>query len=474
MKLDAQGKENAVAVVEDSAPSIAPLIPAMPIPHPDPPGLLGMVRAARKDLLSLWWEQAYSNRMMVWKILRRRVVICNAPEAVKHVMLTHNDIYERKSPQMRRALEHLLGDGLFISDGATWAFRRRTIAPIVHKNRLDSFVPVMVDTAQEMAGDWDKRVGTEVDALVEMAALTAEIISRAVFGANLGADAAQAVIKGFTDYQKRIDQFNWGYFLGADEGFPAFKGPRLRAAAGQVKGVVDGIIAKHARGEGDANSMIAMLMEVRDPETGAALTPEAIRNEAATIFMAGHETTAATLTWVWYLLSQAPDVEARLHAELDAVLPDGRTATLEDVPRLKYTWAIIEEALRLYPPVPILSRQAAQDDEILGRKVKKGDLILVVLWLLHRHRDLWDDPDAFIPERFLGENRKVVPFSYLPFATGPRICTGASFGQSEAILCLAVLAQRFRLRLKGGHKVMPVCRLTLRPQGGLPMRLERR
>lgn len=447
--------------------------PPMAVPHPREPSLWGKLSAARRDLLSLWWEDAFAKPMMVLPVLKRRILVCNSPAAVKHVMLTHNATYERKSPQMRRALEDLLGDGLFISDGATWAFRRRTVAPIVHKNRLSLFAPVMVRTAEDMVQTWDARSGQTVDALVEMAALTAEIISRAVFGGSLGSDAANAVIQGFTEYQKRIDQFNWGYFLGADEGFPAFKGPRLRRAARQVQSVVDDIIAKHARGEGDADSMISMLMDVRDPATGEKLSPEAIRNEAATIFMAGHETTAATLTWVWALLAMTPDVEATLHAELDAVL-GGRAPTLEDVPKLPYTAAIIDETLRLYPPVPILSRQASQADVVEGRKVNKGDLVLVVLWLLHRNPTLWDSPHEFRPERFLDGAPKPQPFSYIPFATGPRICTGASFGQVEAILCLATLAQQFRLRLAPGQTIKPVCRLTLRPLGGLPMTVERR
>jgi cytochrome P450 len=160
--------------------------------------------------------------------------------------------------------------------------------------------------------------------------------------------------------------------------------------------------------------------------------------------MAGHETTANTLSWIWYLLSQAPAVEAKLHAELDATLGD-RAPSLADVSRLPYTRAIVDEALRLYPPVPVLAREALVDEELRGRRVPKGSLVMVVPWLLHRHRLLWSEPDAFVPERFLaGSSEPVSKFAYVPFSIGPRICAGLSFGITEAVLCLATLAQSFR------------------------------
>jgi len=198
-----------------------------------------------------------------------------------------------------------------------------------------------------------------------------------------------------------------------------------------------------------------------------------LRNEAAVLFMAGHETTANTLAWCWYLLSQAPDVEARLHAELDHVL-DGREPTIADLPQLTYTQAVIEETLRLYPPVPILPREALKDEEFQGIRIPKGSLVLVVPWLLHRHRRLWDSPDHFAPERFLPGAPERPRHSYVPFSLGPRVCTGMGFGLAEAVIVLATLLQDFRLRLAPGAQVFPVCRLTLRPGETLPMVLERR
>jgi cytochrome P450 len=213
--------------------------------------------------------------------------------------------------------------------------------------------------------------------------------------------------------------------------------------------------------------MLELLVKrrARSPELG--LDVRALRNEAVTIFMAGHETTASALTWCWYCLCHAPWAETALHEELDHVLA-GRAPTMSDVPDLHYCRAVIEETLRLYPPVPILSRQAGRSDRIGEIDVGKGDLILVLPWLLHRASDLWDKPNHFQPERFLGSQRPR-PYTYIPFAVGPRICAGLAFGLSEAILCLATLAQRFRVRLATNAPVEPICRLTLRPKDGLPV-----
>jgi cytochrome P450 len=448
-------------------------IPARPIPKPSLPTMFEIAVEFRQDMLTIWWEHAYINKSMATKVLGRNIIIANSPESVKYVLMTNNDNYERKSPQMRRALEYLLGDGLFISDGDTWKFRRQMIAPIIHKNRLPNFAPLMVEAAGELADRWQMQgEDVEVNMLVEMASLTSEIIARTVFGRDLGRAHALDVIEGFTRYQALVDQFNIGYFLGLDDGMPMFKGPRIRKATKMVHNVVDGIIAEHLEGRGDDSSMITMLLNSVDADIKQKLTPVALRNEALTIFMAGHETTAATLAWAWYLLSQYPWVEQKLHQELDQLL-EGRAPTLADVSKLNFTRAVIEETLRLYPPVPVLSRQARDEDEIAGHRVKKADLVLVIPWLLHRHRRYWQAPDHFHPERFL-QAKRPAPYSYIPFSIGPRICSGAAFGLTETILCLAALAQKFQPRLVPGWEVETSCRLTLRPKGGLPMHLKLR
>ncbi|MGO4440785.1 cytochrome P450 [Rhizobium sp. RAF56] len=443
-------------------------IAAHPQPLQDAPNIVQIVLGARHSLIGNWVEEYYSSCIDSFKILTRQVVFANTPESVKYVLATRHDNYERKSPQMRRALEVLLGDGLFISDGQVWQRRRPLVADIVHKKRLPEFAPSMETVTLALTERWQALpAGHEFNMIAEMAELTAEIISRAVFGRNLGAAAARKVVDGFTRYQKSIDSFNLGYFLGVDDGLPVLRGPKSRNAVKQVHSVVEDVINAHLEGKGDPGSMVDLLVRrnQRNPELGLDVT--ALRNEAATIFMAGHETTATTLTWVWYLLANAPWVEQAVHDELDRICGE-RPATMEDLPRLDLCQAVIMEALRLYPPVPLLPRQAKEADEICGVPVEKGALVMIAPWLLHRARDLWDRPTHFLPERFLG-GAKPEPYTFLPFSAGPRICAGLNFGLSEAVLCLAILSQRFRVSIRPGYKVSPVCRLTLRPDGGLPV-----
>jgi len=439
-------------------------------------GTIELIRRARRNFLEMFGEEAFRFELMTSRVLARRVFVCNAPSLVQYALSTHNASFERKSPQMRHALSPLLGDGLFISDGETWRRRRKVVGPIIHVSRLPEFAPVMVDTLLETRDRWaafpDR---SEIDALSEMAELTAEIICRTIFGGELGRDHARAVVEGFSAYQGAVGQLDVLSLLGLPDWLPRPRSRALRAATKRIHEVLDNIIDDYRRrGATAEGSVIGHLIEARDEETGEPLGREALRNEAAVIFMAGHETTANTLAWAWFLLSQTPEIEARLHHELDTEL-GGEPPTLADIPRLPYTRAIIEETLRLYPPVPLLTREAVVDEEVRGRKVPKGSLVMVVPWLLHRHKKLWDRPDHFVPERFLpGSPEPVSKFAYVPFSIGPRICAGLSFGITEAILSLATLAQRFRLRLKPGHVVQPVCRLTLRPGDTLPMIVERR
>jgi len=399
----------------------------------------------------------------------RQTFLCNSPESVQFAFSQKNASFQRKSPQMRHALSPLLGDGLFVSDGATWKTRRRIVAPIVHISRVAEFAPVMVEAATERRDRWGATEGSTIDVLAESAKLTAEIICRTLFGRKLGDDYADQIVRGFSNYQRAIGQIDLISFLGLPDWFPRWQSRLVHDNVKQMHLVLDEVVASaRARAGSGEPSVINHLFEARD-ENGAPLDNEALRNEIAVLFMAGHETTANTLAWTWYLLSQAPEVEAKLHAELDNVLGD-RVPGFADVPQLVYTRAVLDETLRLYPPVPILPREAIQEEEFQGVRIPKGSLLFVVPWLLHRHRKLWELPDHFIPERFLpGNATKISKFAYVPFSIGPRICAGANFGQTEAVLCIATLAQKFKLRLKSGYQVRPVCRLTLRPDGGLPM-----
>jgi len=440
--------------------------PPFPERHTTKPTVIRNIRLFRQSMLNVWTARNFSAPFFHSRILKRQVFTCNSPETVREAFIDRADELESKSPQQRLALEPLLGDGLFVSEGETWRARRRAVAPVTHASRMRDLSPVMTEVAAEWHAAWSALPdGTEVDALEEMARMTAEVICRTLFGRQLGGQAAATVVHAFSAYQARVGQTA----LAAMAGLPGWVS-RLgqfgtRAEARRIHAVLDGLIAAVlATKDTEDASLVHALAPLQ------AMEPWALRNEAATLFMAGHETTANTLAWCWFLLAGAPWAAKRLRDEARTVL-QGRAATLQDVSALPYARAVIDEALRLYPPVPLLAREAKVDTTLRGIKVPAGSIVMVVPWLLHRNPTLWDRPDEFLPERFL--DAAPPRYAYVPFSIGPRVCTGQQFGLVEAVICLATLAQSFGLSVRPGHQVMPVSRLTLRPGAELPMRLVR-
>jgi cytochrome P450 len=448
-----------------------PYIPPYPPRPPVVDSPLRLLRTARENLLAIWPETTFSKEFFGHVILRRALFICNSPDTVKQVFVDDAENFERKSPQQRHALRPLIGDGLFISDGKLWRERRKAVAPLTHVSKLAELTPPMTQAATERLALWQVSAGQEIDVLGQMAEMTADIICRTIFGSQLGHVAAQTVVSAFSEYQALIGQMDLISLLGLPDFIPRMHNRRIRSSARRIQAVVADLTTEILQGA--RRNEPSLIRSLTDPKTGGGLSIEAVRNEASVLFMAGHETTANTLAWTWFLLSQDAETETRLHAEVDAL--GGNAATYVDLPRLPFTRAVIEETLRLFPPVPIQARETRESRTILGREVPAGAIMMLVPWLLHRHKLWWDQPDAFIPDRFMpGGSGIPSRYAYVPFSIGPRVCTGAAFGVTEAILCLATLAQGFRLRLRPGWQVMPVCRLTLRPGDSLPMRLERR
>lgn len=451
-------------------------IPPFPKRHKEDISPFKALYYAQNDLLSIWDEDSFRLNFMHRKILKQNVFIANSPETIRYVFVENKDNYERKSPQMRRALEPLLGDGLFISDGETWSSRRKIQTPLFDSTHIKIFTDTMISTIDELANDWQSKMAgkqnAELDVHPEMGKLTAEIIARTLFGEKLGSENSSAVVDAFAEYQSVVKQMNITNFLGLPDFLPNFnaKFGKGRRAAKTIHDAVDEIIAKAEEG-GHDGTLVAEFLKANEGESGVDLmTKKQIRNELIVLFMAGHETTANVLAWTWYLISQTPEVEAKLHAELDEVLA-GRIPEMADVENLKYTRAILDETMRLYPPVPILSREALVEDTIKGKKVPAGSIMLIVPWLIQRHKKFWDKPDHFIPERFMPDAPKPTKFSYIPFSAGPRVCLGKNFGIVESVLTIAMLAQRFKVSMPQGTKVEHECRLTLRPKGRLPMQI---
>jgi cytochrome P450 len=314
--------------------------------------------------------------------------------------------------------------------------------------------------------------------LNEMARLTARVIGRSIFGDSTSDDEAAQVVQGFTEYQRHVEQLDLADSLGLPF-LRYFRNPlrtrKTLKAGEQVHKVIDEIIERCSKNPGDDKfNLISMFLTGNTGPLGkdhaCPLDSTASRNEAIVMFMAGHETTANSLAWAWYLLDKYPEAMKKVQQEVDDVL-EGCLPTLDDIDNLPYTRAVFEESMRLYPPVPLLSRQARHADQVEGVSIEKDAIILVVPWLLHRHELFWDEPEAFKPERFLPGATRPDKFTYIPFSVGHRVCLGKRFGLVEGITCLAMVAQSFTTRLLESHSVEIECRLTLRPKDGLPMKL---
>ncbi|HEY3797941.1 MAG TPA: cytochrome P450 [Caulobacteraceae bacterium] len=422
----------------------------------------GIPRAAYEDLV---WRQR-SLFMNAWLI--------NDPEGLRRVLIDNVANYP-KTPLENRFFRALFGDGLLSIEGETWRTHRRIMAPSFDPRSVASYAPAMAATAAEFADTWAQRPdGAEADVSRDMTTLTLQIICRTMFASDAD-DMTGLTGIALADSAEAAFGFNLLDVL------PIIGPMRLKQREklmGQIFAPLDGALNRLVaarRADPGKKDLLGRMVDALDDETGKGLSTKEVRDEVLTIFLAGHETTASAMTFLWYLLSQHPAWEARLHAELASVL-GGRNPTEADLPKLTLTRRIVEESMRLYPPAPGLSaRVALAADEIGGVKIPKGAMILVSSWILHRHRKLWDDPETFDPDRFLPERSAGRPrFAYLPFGGGPRVCIGQMLAMTEATLILATLAQRFRLRLKPGHKVGIQQAITIRPRGGLPMLVERR
>lgn len=446
--------------------AVSPSQPLAAPPRPRRrPSALGWAWRLRRNAVSAWSDEAYRDDIIETRMLLRRILVANCPAAVKHVLLDRRENYV-KSFIARRLLKPL-GQGLLMSEGEQWRRQRRTMAPAFHPKRVEAFAGLMVDATLARLSAWAPGA-TPLDMAEEMAELTLDIITRTMFSSDVR-DRAGEIRRVVLEYQRVGGRPALFDLLGLPPWLPRLTAMRAGATTGRLDGIIYGIIEERRARGGPPDDLLGLLLAARDDETGHRMDDRELRDQVATIFTAGHETTANALVWTWYLLAMHPAVEARLHAELAAVL-GGREPTLADVAALRYTRMVIEEALRLYPPAHTMSRQAVADDEILGHAVPAGTTVLISPWLLHRHEKLWERPGVFDPGRMAPEQAAGRPrYAYIPFGAGPRMCIGASFALQEAILILATIARRFVLRLAPGTAVEPVGLITLKPGGGLAM-----
>jgi cytochrome P450 len=437
-------------------------------------GTLKALRLARDNMVAAWPVSFYRREFISENILGQRLFIVNCPAGVQHVFVTNSRNY-RKSPSNSATLTPLLGRGLFVSDGELWNRQRKVMTPAVAHSRLADYARIVIGAGREMLGSWRARGAGpfEMDVNEPFTLLTAEVISQIMFGYRLG-PLGVTLYDAFKEYQASAGRVHVAELLGMPDWFPRPGRRRGRKAVAKFDSVLLEIIETgRRRGVEAPDDLLNMLLSFRDDQ-GNPMEPDLVRDEVASIFLAGHETTAITLAWAFYMLDRHPEAEARVHGEVDRVLGD-REPVMGDMERLVYCRAVIDETLRLYPPVHVFSRQAIAADEVCGHRVPKGSFVVVASWLLHRHKLFWQDPGEFRPERFLPENAdKIDRFAYIPFGTGPRVCLGKHLGILEATLLFAMTARGFRLRLRPGAPVEPLGRMTLRPRWGMPMIVEPR
>lgn len=443
-----------------------------PMPEFARPGVGGLeaLRRARQNVISTFERRAYFAPFFSRKYLFRWTFFANSPDTIKHVLVTNAKNYV-KSRAMQHTLRPLMGRGMLISNGAEWERQRKMANPLFLRERLKAYAGIMSEEGAKLVERWRAfRPGEEVEIDKLMTDATARIISRAMFSEELG-DRAKTVLHGSTLYQEALRQVDYAEMLGLPKLFTLRPPSMVRKGVRRVDRVTYDLIRQRLNElDDDKGDFISVLLNAEREATGELPDARDIRDQVSTMLLAGHETTANSLAWGLLCISQDPGVAERLHDEAVTVLGGRTAAEYDDIPALKFTTAVIEEALRLYPGIPVLWRNALGEDEVGDQRVPPGSNMIISPWLIHRHRLYWEKPNRFIPERFLAENKTPRDrFAYIPFGGGPRVCIGAAFAMNEAVILLATIMRHFRVKLREGHKVVPVARFSLRAEPGLPM-----
>lgn len=414
------------------------------------------------------WHREYGDVMRLWLGTQLEHLVCS-PEAIQHVLLDNAKNYPKSN--FYNKLRPMLGNGLLTSAGESWLAQRRLMAPHFHAKALTR----LADDMQGVAADWVERrrpvaeKGRELDMAAEMMGVTLRVVGKTLLQSDLegeSATVAEAMTAALEETNRRLFEL-----VEVPTWWPSPRNRTYQRAIAALDQVVYRVIEANRREPAPA-SLIGMLVAMRDEDTGEGMSDRQLRDEVVTIMLAGHETTANALSWTLYLLARHPEAMAKLRAEVDTVL-EGRTPVVDDLNRLTYTGWAIQEGMRLYPPIPIIQRQAIAADTLVGYPIPAGSLVGISLNLLHRNPKLWDRPDAFEPERFAPEpSADRHRFAYLPFGAGGRICLGNNFAMMESKLILATIVQAYDFTLRPGYEAVPHATMVLRPEAGVPMTLQ--
>jgi len=445
-----------------------------PAPQPRAPvtSLLRLLWRREKDLLSLLPDLAYREMITPLGQSRRGILLINDPALVNRILTDHDTF--PKNDLFVEALEDLVGNSMFVTSGDTWRRQRKMVDPAfshIRINRAFDFMVAAVD-------DYERRLdalatsGAEFSLDAAMSHLTADVITRTIFSVPLEGQTSNEVFEDFMRFERQVGSIDIKRLLIDKPWSPAKQPDAVRKACARIRMHLGTMLDARLQ-HPEYDDIAGAILEARDTDTGAAFTREELIDQLGVFFLAGHETTASSLTWVFYILAQRPDVVARIRAEVEEVCGDG-PVLLEHTKRLPYIRNMFRETLRLYPPITFLPRVAAKDTEIAGRRVKRGTMLMIAPWSMHRHQKLWVDPDRFDPDRFLPEREhEMTPGAYIPFGAGPRVCVGAAFATIETALIIARFARRFDFTAKDADSVRPYARLTTRPAVEIRMQVKR-
>jgi unspecific monooxygenase len=434
-------------------------------------GVFGRMAAMRRSAIETWGQRAYEEDIVQGRFFGHSSFILNTPDAIRHVLVDNYENYTR-TPAGIRVLRPVLGEGLLIAEGRAWKHQRRTLAPAFTPRAVTPLVPHMIAATDETIAKLQAACGAPVDLREAMQRMTLEIAGRTMFSFEMGRHGP--ALRDFVmEYGERLARPHFLDLL-LPLGWPSpqdFARARFRKRWTRFVAMLMAERRAAGKNEGAPPSDLFDLMgAARDPESGESFTDEQLGDQVATMILAGHETTATALFWSLYLLALDPATQEQLAAEVAGATVNGALA----IERLKFTRSVVDETMRLYPPAFLIARSAAAPDTVGGLPVKKHDLVLIAPWLLHRHEKLWNDPNAFIPSRFMPGAPPPDRFAYLPFGVGARVCIGAHFALVEATLALAKLIGAFRVELVDREPVMPVGVVTTQPDRSPMFRIARR
>jgi cytochrome P450 len=449
-----------IAEARDMGVARQPLVPPSPPRAPADMTVFGRIAAMRVSVIASWGQRAYEEDIIRGRFLGHSSFILNTPEAIRHVLVDNYENYSR-TPAAIRVLRPVLGEGLLIAEGHAWKHQRRTLAPAFTPRAVAPLIPHMITVIDETVTKLQAACGDPVDLRQAMQRMTLEIAGRTMF--SFGMDRHGTTLRDFVmEYGERLARPHF-LDLVLPLGWPSpqdFSRARFRKRWTHFVGTL--MSERRAAGKNQSSplrDLFDLIGAARDPETGDAFTDEQLGDQVATMILAGHETTATALFWSLYLLALDPTTQDELAAEVAGATVNGAL----DIEQLKFTRAVVDETMRLYPPAFLIARSAAARDTIAGMPVRKNDIVLVAPWLLHRHEKLWRDPNAFIPQRFMPPAPPPDRFAYLPFGVGARVCIGAHFALVEATLALAKIVGAFRITLLDQAPVMPVGVVTTQP-----------